>query len=351
MDRTPAPTPRGGSGPSLVLDVAFPAGAIDPWAGVSTTLSGVDAGGARRLSLWLRGIGVAGEPGQELRIYVEALGRAREDLDADGVIDGESSAADPGYAITPTGGTSTVIGSNRFGASDGRRDTEDRSGDGVLDAADAGVAIGDPTGPTDWLASVPVGTTSWTEVTVDIADIVAANPGTFRELHGVRITVVPALAPTAPVSGQLVIGSIAFSGSALASKSDALSVREVAPAEDDDLAAYPFAGTYPDEYQRLHGSPSYREDHGLSDKSLAADVVSAIAPGDQALVELPIAPPTGLGAWRLVKLYVLVLTFNLLRAQTPVQLQLGSSDGLRRACCIPRGWNSSRPHRRPGRSR
>ncbi len=336
-----ADAPPGGAGPSLVFDVAFPAFATDPWVGVSTILSGVDAGGARRLSVWLRGIDVTGEA---LLIYVEALGRSREDLDADGAIDGESSAADPGYAITPTGGTSTVIGSNRFAEADGRRDTEDRNGNGVLDTADAGVVIGDTAGPTGWLASVPVGTSPWTEMTVDIADLVAANPGTFRELRGIRLTVVPALPPTVPVAGRVVIGSVAFSGSALASSSDSLSVREVTPEEDTDLAAYPFAEAFGGTYQALHGGSAYREDHGLADKSLAADVVAPIAPDAQALVELPIAPPADLGAWRLMKLYMLVPPGNVPPgADDRFVLRLASgSDGLE-ALLPPsvfhEGWN------------
>jgi hypothetical protein len=339
-----ADAPPGSGGPSLVLDVAFPAGATNAWAGVSTVLAGVDAGGARRLSIWLRGVGVTGDAGQELRIYVEALGKAREDLDTDSVIDGESSAADPGYAITPTGGASTVIGSDRFGEADGRRDTEDRNGNGVLDTADAGVAIGDTAGPTYWLASVPVGTSPWTEVTVDIAALVAANPGTFRELRGVRLTVVPKLAPTVPITGRVVIGSVAFSASALASSSASLSVREVTPEEDADLATFPLTDAYADVYQRLHGGPVYREDHGLIDKSLAADVVAAIPPGAQALAELPIAPPADLGAWRLLKLYVLVPAGNLLpAADDRFVLRLASgSDGLEAALpgsAFHEGWN------------
>ena len=274
---------------------------------------------------------------------MEALGKAGEDLDADGAIDGESSAADAGYAITPAGGTSTVIGADRFGESNGRRDTEDRNGNGVLDTTDAGVAIGN--GPTAWLASVPLGTSAWTEVTVDIADLVAANPGTFRELRGIRITVVPANAPPATaVTGRVLIGSIAFSGSALVSTSDSLSVREVTPEEDTDLAAYPFADAYPDVYGRLHGGSAYREDHGLADKSIAADVVTPIAPTTQALVELPIAPPADLRAWRLLKLYVLVPPGNMPPgADDRFVLRLASgSDGLEALLpptAFREGWN------------
>ncbi|MDQ1323799.1 MAG: hypothetical protein QG587_1134, partial [Chloroflexota bacterium] len=336
--------PPGSAGPSLVLDVAFPPGATDPWAGVSTVLPGLDVGGARRLTVWLRGADIVGEPGQALRIYVEALGRAREDLDADGAIDGESTAADAGYAITPTGGASTVLGSGRFGDSNGSRDTEDRNGNGVLDiGSETGTPIA-ATGPTYWLASVATGTSAWTEVTVDIADLVAANPGTFRELRGMRLTVVPALPPTVAVTGRVLIGSLAFSGSALASSTASLTVREVTPDEDADLEASPFTDAYPEVYGQLHGSPTYREDHGLLDKSLAADVVTAIAPGAPALAELPIAPPADLRAWKLLKLYLLVPAGNLPPAADDryvVRLASGSVglQALLSPSAFREGWN------------
>ncbi|MCX7030797.1 MAG: hypothetical protein NTU62_11855 [Spirochaetes bacterium] len=342
---TSADSPPGSTSNSLVLDVEFAAGSTDAWAAASTVLSGIDAGGAQRFTVWLRGVGVAGDTGQALLVYAEALSSTSEDLDDDGTLDGEASAANEGYAITPSNGSSTVLGTDRFGESNGRLDSEDRNGNGVLDdpATEVGVVLAPST---YYLASFPEGTSDWTEVTFDITALVSANPGTFRALRGIRLTVVPAVDPTTTATtGQILVGGFSFSGSALASSSASLSVREVTPEEDTDLDAMPFASAYPEVYQKLHGGESYREDHGIADKSLACDVVSDITSGDQAVAELPVSPPADLSAWKLLRLYVLVPTGSLLTADASFLVGLVSgSDTLEAALPATSstfrvGWN------------
>ena len=333
-----ADSPPGSTSSSLVLDVAFPAGSADAYATVSTVLGGLDAGGAQRLSVWLRGVGVTGHV---LRLYAEALGNLNEQLDADTAIDGETSPADEGFAITPIDGDPTMIGSNRFGESNGRLDSEDRNDNGVLDIPPA--EIGEVLGGAQ-LYDVPLGDSGWQEVTLDIATLVAAHPETFRNLRGIRLTVVPAANPTAAaVTGRILVGGLTFTGSALTSSSPSLSVHEVAPEQDGDLEANPFPAAYPDVYQKLHGSRSYREDHGIADKSLACDVVSDIDPVDSALVELAISPPADLSAWKLLKMYVLVPAGNLPPADAVFIVGLASGSDLLEAelpsTDFREGWN------------
>jgi hypothetical protein len=321
-------SPPGSTANSLVLDVEFPTGSTDAYATVSTVLPGTDAGAAQRLTVWLRGVGVTGDAGQELQLYVEALSNLNEKLDDDSVIDGETSPADEGYAITPMGGNPTVIGSNRYGESNGRLDSEDRNGNGVLDAppSDSGVVI---EGPSVYIASFPLGTSGWEETTIDIEALVAANPGTFRNLRSIRLTVTPKNDPSSEIAaGRILVGGFAFSGSALTSPSASLSVHEVTPEEDTDLAANPFASAYPDVYQKLHGSDSYREDHGIADKSLACSVKSDLNPGESALAELAISPPADISAWKLLKLYVLVPAGNMPPADAGFLVGLESGSDL-----------------------
>jgi len=330
----------GSTANSLVLDVAFPAGSTDAYAAVSTVLPGTDAGGAQRLTVWLRGVGVAGH---ELRLYAEALGSTNEKLDDDGIIDGESSAADHGYPITPIDGDPTVIGSNRNGESNGRLDSEDRNGNGVLDTPvpDAGEVL---EGGSVYLRSFPLGDSGWQEVTLDIAALVNANPGTFRNLRGIRLTVVPAANPTTEATaGRILVGGFAFTGSAFTSTSAKLSVHEVTPDEDDDLEASPFVSAYPDVYRKLHGSDRYREDHGIADSSLACTVMSDLNPGDSALAELAISPPADLSAWKLLKMYVLVPAGNLPPTDAGFLVGLESGSDLLQAevpaAAFRAGWN------------
>lgn len=340
-----ADSPPGSTSNSLVLDVEFAAGSADAWAAASTAVSGIDASGMQRLTVWLRGMGVTGDSGQALRVYAEALSSMGEDLDGDGALDGETSAADAGFSVTPERGGPTVLGTDRLGRSNGRVDSEDRNGNGVLDdPAEAGIVL---PGPTTYLASFAEGTadSGWIKATVDVASL--ADPGKIlRSIRGIRLTVTPAMDPsTAPAAGRILVGGFTFSGSSFSSSSASLSVHEVAPEEDSDLADHPFADAYPVAYERLHGSESYREDHGIADKSLACDVESDIAPDGRALAELPISPPADFTGWKLLKLYVLVPDADLLAAGASLVVSLASgSDSLEAALpATPSvfrvGWN------------
>ncbi|OHD75173.1 MAG: hypothetical protein A2177_06640 [Spirochaetes bacterium RBG_13_68_11] len=344
-----ADSPPGSTSDSLVLDVEFPAVSTGAWTAVSAVLSGIDAGSTQRLSVWFRGVDVVGK---KLRVYAEALSRASEDLDNDAVRDGEASAADEGYAITPLTGGSTVLGTDRFGGSNGRLDSEDRNGNGVLDTgADttdtcallAPFEGSNYVGPDYFLASLPLGDSDWDEASLDITDLVSAKPGVFRNLRGIRITVVPEGTDSLVTSGKVLIGGFSFSGSPFSSSSANLSAHEVTPEEDPDLGEYPFEDAYPEVYRKLHGGESYREDHGIADKSLAFDVVSNIVSGTRALVELPISPPADLSAWKQLKLYVLVPTGNLPPADASFLVGLESgSDTLEAALpasAFREGWN------------
>jgi hypothetical protein len=329
----------GSTANSLVLDVDFPGGSTNAFATVSTVLSGVNASGAERVTVWVRGVGIAGHA---LQVYAEALSSMHEDINVGGVLDGEVSAADEGYALTPSSGNPTRLGTDRVGESNGRLDSEDRNGNGVLDTdPEAGVVLAGATP----LATLALGDSAWTPVTLDISSLVAANADTFRNLKGIRITVAPAVNPTATtVTGKILIGGFSFSGSSFASSSAGLSVHEVVPEEDTDLGAHPFEDAYPDVYRRLHGSESYREDHGLLDQSLECTVVADITTsGEEALAELPISPPADLSAWTLLKLYVLLLAGNLPPSDASFLVSLASgSDRLEAALpstAFHAGWN------------
>ena len=141
------------------------------------------------------------------------------------------------------------------------------------------------------MTTLALGDSAWDAVTLDITSLVAANPATFRNLEGIRITVVPDESPTATaVTGKVLIGGFSFSGSGFSSSSPDLSVHEVVPEEDTDLDAHPFEVAYPDVYRKLHGNETYREDHGIADRSLACVVVD-LDPDAEALAELSISLP------------------------------------------------------------
>jgi hypothetical protein len=290
----------GGSDESLVLDVSFPPGATQAYASVSTVLPGADLSEYDTMHLVLRGEGVSGGT---LLVYVEALNRHGEDADGDGLLDREGSAADPGFAITPLGGGPTRLGSNRRGESNARRDSEDRDGNGSLDLLDEGVAIAaDPASP--YIATLPVGSGGWEDLTVDIASLVRDHPLAFQDVRAIRVTVKPEASPTAaPVTGRVLVNGLWFAASGLLASSG-LSAEERSADEDTVVRDDPFSGAYPGLYERLHGSPSWREENALTEKSLACAVKAPIAAGATEKVTRSFAPLADFSQYRFFRLYL-----------------------------------------------
>lgn len=290
----------GGNDQSLVLDVSFPAGATDAYASISTTLPGADLSGYGRLRLTLRGQGVSGD---SLLVYLEALDRFGEDINDNGLLDGETSASDPGFAITPLGGGTTRIGSNRRGESNARLDSEDRNGNGSLDGSDEGVLIAPEAGPS-YVAALAEGTGGWTELTVDIANLVRNNPRTFQDARAIRMTVKPASPVTAAaVTGRVIVNGLWFAASSLTASSG-LAAEELSAGEAAIVRDHPFSGAYPGLYERLHGNSAWREEKGLTEKSLACTVTAPITAGATEAVNRPFVPLADFRSYRFLRLYL-----------------------------------------------
>jgi hypothetical protein len=296
---SPGGTPLG-TEQSLVVDAAFPALSADAWASVTAVLPGADLSNTDTLRMTLRGSGVIGD---SLLVYVEALDRYNEDINANAVLDGEGSAADPGYPITPAGGGSTRLGSDRRGQSNARLDSEDTNANGSLDTAESGVVISPVGGPSP-VASIAPGAEGWTEVSVDITALVRDNPRIFEDVRAIRITLRPSTgSPAVPVSGKVVINGLWFASSPM-TRTPGLLAQEVTAEEDTVVRDHPLSAAYPSLYRSLHGSTAYRAENELTEKSLAVSVAAPIAAGSSESVTRTFVPLADFRSSRRFRLYL-----------------------------------------------
>ncbi len=276
----------GGGEQSLVVETVFPALSPDAWASVAVPLPGADLSTCDTLRMTLRGSGVSGD---SLLVYVEALDRSNEDLNANTLLDGESSAGDMGYAITPLGGGPTRLGSDRRGQSNARLDSEDTNANGSLDTVESGLVLSPDGGPSH-VASLAPGAEGWTQVSVDITALVRDNPRVFEDVRAIRITVRPSTgSPAVPVTGKVVINGLWFASSPM-TRTPGLAAQEVSAEEDGVVRDHPLSAAYPALYKSLHGSTAYRDENDLTEKSLAVSLTAPIAAGSSESVTRAFAP-------------------------------------------------------------
>jgi hypothetical protein len=320
-----ADKPTGGGDRSLVFDYAFSSGASDPYVTAVLPLETRDLSAYQRLNLLLSARDVTG-PG--VRVYVELLQEYDEDLNGNGLLDGEQSINDRGFAITPAGGEQTVIGTDRKGNPNGRIDSEDLDGNGVLDAPDpeTGVVIGDGS---SHVAEI-IGDAGWRLASVDILDLVDSDPAVFQYARTLRVTVA---ASGAPASGKLLFNRVWFSGSQVRNNHpEYLNLSEVSVHEDPEVEQNAFSKSFPALYGELHGSDQYRGRNDLVEKVLQVrfDSISDPLPdGSRATMSRKFASPVNLTAYGELRMYLYKPVSESLPAQMRVVLALLSSENHR----------------------
>ncbi len=338
----------GGQDRCLVLDYRFPAAASDGYVSAVTALPAVSLRDYTHLNLLLRGVGLGG---QGVVLYVELLQTYQEDLDGDDALDGELSSAQAGYAISPAGGSATVLGSDRFGQSNSRLDSEDLDGSGTLDPVgpfaldqEKGAVLGPAGLPA--LASVPLGDSDWQLVSLDLSAL-AANPATasaFQRAKALRLTVKPVSSPTAgEVSGRLLVNGVWFSAAGPVSSDSRLELRE-----QDDAS---FSARYPEVYEQLHGTRGYRGQQGLAEKSLLVSAsfdADPLRSGDDPVsISRRFAVPADFSPYREFRLYVGLPAGRSFPAEAGLGLEfLASSQEKASAsfspAAFPEGWSEVR---------
>lgn len=138
-------------------------------------------------------------------------GKLNEDLDADGNLDEETAAFEPGFEfdpVNPQTGTGTLamkVGSSPDGTfGNGRKDTEDLNGNGILDSEESSLAVYFEAGTT---AGFLKPDSTWQTVVINL------SPGEREKLRNTTgFDVFINYTGTGTGSGKLLIGDINFNG-------------------------------------------------------------------------------------------------------------------------------------------
>ncbi len=275
-------SPPEGEKKSLVFDYKMSKGSENPFISAVVPLKNCNLSGFNRFNILFKAIDIKGS----VRIYVELLSAYNEDLNGNGAIDGEKSINDYGFKITPVGGTETVIGSDRYGKSNGRIDSEDINHNNILDTTENGVVIGDEIN--SYIYKIDSNISDFITVSANINNLIESNESVFQNPEAVRITIVPDSSQiiggylNTEVTGKIIINKIWFSGSEIKNNNpDYLNISEISIAESSDFRENSFSKRYPDIYDNLHGDSFYREKSGHIEKTLDVKLIKQLDAGSK----------------------------------------------------------------------
>jgi hypothetical protein len=234
------------SGQSLVLDFDLGSGG---WAGAQLPVlsqGGLsDLSAFESLSLSYRALDTSGS----YDLYLQ-LGEVGEDLDGDGALDQELSAADAGFAFDDSANGATLrVGSGPRNGSNNRRDSEDIDGNGFLDGDGAGTFL-----VTRQIGSTISADTDWRVLEIPFTADLRAR---LRRTRALRLLVVS----SGGASGRLLVDRITLAGSRFLAGwrsgdtiqgTDEVAAREIA---ERDLASPPATSlpeAFPEVMQLFH---------------------------------------------------------------------------------------------------
>jgi hypothetical protein len=170
------------------------------WAGAQLPIAGggdFDLSDARALTIRLSTRDVAASSDFQVHVQIGGVG---EDLDGDLALDEEVSATAAGFNFDLPSGARLKLGAGPRLAGNGIRDTEDRNGNGILDAESPSKVV------TITPASLRfTGDKAWTTFTYSFTD---ADRARLLSARGVRLVV--ASAGTAASSGRLLVDSLSL---------------------------------------------------------------------------------------------------------------------------------------------
>jgi len=257
---------------SLIMEYEIPDGGEDYYVTMVTPVGPEDFSVYDTFNILFKATEIEGGP---VRLYVEFLKDYNEDLDGDGVLDGEKSVNDNGFVIVPLGGQQTKLGTDREGGSNGTLESEDINGNGVLDSSESGVIIPGPDG-TQYLAEINTGETDWQTIAVPLHNIVQNYSDILQYVTAIRITLT-GTGTSQPLNGLVLINRLWLSGSRIKNNSpDLLSVSEVSIDEDAEVYSNRFSESYPAIYEDLHGPQRYRSQTGHVEKTLVVRAIGDI---------------------------------------------------------------------------
>jgi hypothetical protein len=185
------------TGRSLVMDFDLLSG---EWAGANLPIAGggdVDLSEARALTIRLSTQDVA--PSSDFQLHVQ-IGGVGEDLDGDLALDEEASATAAGFSFDLPSGARLKVGAGPRLVGNGMRDSEDRNGNGILDAESPSRVV------TIAPASLRfTGDKAWAPVTYSFTD---ADRSRLRSARSARLVI--SSSATAASSGRLLVDSLSI---------------------------------------------------------------------------------------------------------------------------------------------
>jgi hypothetical protein len=216
------------SGASLVFDFDVPSGG---WVGAQllpAAGTGADLSTAQAITIELRTLNVSGN----FQVYLQ-VGNITEDIDGDGIFQAESTPTDPGFPFYDQAhGVTLKVGGGPKGQGNGRLDSEDRDGNGILDWEDASrvLTITD----SSRLVFSTGADSGWQKVTIPLDGAMRSKLTNSRQL---RLLIVATGA--AAVTGKFLIDNLSLEGASehgaeTPPGSGSVSVKEIA----EPLAAF-----------------------------------------------------------------------------------------------------------------
>ena len=309
-----ADKPTGGEDESLVLDFQMSKGDVNPFVSVVLPIKNKDLSSYERFNILAEAVDLKNGP---IKVYVELLSSYNEDLNGNGRLDGESSINDHGFSIVPTGGTETVIGSDRYGNSNGKIDSEDINGNGQLDTSEAGVIISQITN--SYLFEISPNQTGFRLFTVPLQNLISSYSDIFQSAEAVRITIVPdsaLLSGSEPgatldndLTGKLVINKMWFSGSEIVNNNpDILNISQLSIYDNPQITGNAFSTVYPNVYDSLHGSSTYRIKTGHIEKLLDVSLINPLISGAEASLSKRFNSEKDFTKYKTFKMYIYLIS-------------------------------------------
>lgn len=200
------------SGEVLVMDYLLPE--EDSWAGIQIPVSwgseNTDLSAYNAVSFDCKTEGdLSG-----VEFYLE-IGTISEDLDADGILDAESSKYSGGYTFNdPSADGGTLIGTNYDGESNDILDTEDVNGNGFIDTGKSDETVVFSTAASDF--TMPG--SSWTRVRLYFDESGLAGRSKLKNAEFIRLIAVNT--ESGEQSGRILIDDINIEGSSLFTDDD-----------------------------------------------------------------------------------------------------------------------------------
>ena len=190
-----------------------------------------------------------------VNVYLQ-IGSISEDLDSTGMLKAEISSTDTGFSFVDQAhsGITLKVGAGPQLTGNGKLDSEDRNGNGLLDLEDATRVVSPMNGPSANPIALATANAGWTNYTFTLAD---ADRAQLLKARGIRIIIVDSSGGS---SGDILIDTVTIEGTPFwpvpGTPGDRTNIHIQEAAENLSQSQPPaggdFASRFPDTYRKFH---------------------------------------------------------------------------------------------------